>query len=450
MKWECFVRRNVNPENKTVNPNNTKKVAFKTLGCRLNQYETDALVTDFSTAGYQLVDLNQSPDVVIVNTCTVTNQSDQKSRTTISQAARTNNNAVVVVTGCMANNFKEKLESQDNITFVVENSRKSSILSLVDAHFSGEILHPNQLPQDVFRYEPVNQSLHTRSAVKIQDGCDNFCTFCIIPMVRGRAISRPVEDVLENVRKTIANGFREIVITGVNIGRYEHGEHRFEDVLEKILEIPGDFRVRISSLEPDGFGDRFVELFQHPKLMPHLHLCLQSGSDKTLLRMRRMYDLAQFRKTVNRFRSVYPDFNFTTDIIVGFPGETEEEFQDTLDAVREFNFSHVHTFKYSVRKGTRAERLENHIPEKIKNIRSLMVRELSLKNKQNYLTTFIGKEQKVLVEKIAQGIANGYGESYIPIRFRATSAEKNTIRKIKLLELRGVDENMYLFGELTD
>ena len=441
---------NVNPEYKTVNPNNTKKVAFKTLGCRLNQHETDALVTDFSTAGYQLVDLNQSPDVVIVNTCTVTNQSDQKSRTTISQAARTNNNAVVVVTGCMANNFKEKLESQDNITFVVENSRKSSILSLVDAHFSGEILHPNQLPQDVFRYEPVNQSLHTRSAVKIQDGCDNFCTFCIIPMVRGRAISRSVEDVLENVRKTIANGFREIVITGVNIGRYEHGEHRFEDVLEKILKVPGDFRVRISSLEPDGFGDRFVELFQHPKLMPHLHLCLQSGSDKTLLRMRRMYDLAQFRKTVNRFRSVYPDFNFTTDIIVGFPGETEEEFQDTLDAVHEFNFSHVHTFKYSVRKGTRAERLEYHIPEKIKNIRSLIVRELSLKNKQNYLTTFIGKEQKVLVEKIAQGIANGYGESYIPIRFKATSAEKNTIRKIKLLELRGVDENMYLFGELTD
>ena len=428
----------------------SRRVAFKTLGCRLNQYETDALVTDFSTAGYQLVDLNQSPDVVIVNTCTVTNQSDQKSRTTISHAARTNNNAVVVVTGCMANNFKEKLESQDNITFVVENSRKSSILSLVDAHFSGEILHPNQLPQDVFRYEPVNQSLHTRSAVKIQDGCDNFCTFCIIPMVRGRAISRSVEDVLENVRKTIANGFREIVITGVNIGRYEHGEHRFEDVLEKILKVPGDFRVRISSLEPDGFGDRFVELFQHPKLMPHLHLCLQSGSDKTLLRMRRIYDLAQFRKTVNRFRSVYPDFNFTTDIIVGFPGETEEEFQDTMDAVHEFNFSHVHTFKYSVRKGTRAERLEYHIPEKIKNIRSLIVRELSLKNKQNYLTTFIGKEQKVLVEKIAQGIANGYGENYIPIRFRATSAEKNTIRKIKLLELRGVDENMYLFGELTD
>jgi len=157
------MRRKANPENKTVNPNNTKKVVFKTLGCRLNQYETDALVTDFDKAGYQLVDFDESPDVVVVNTCTVTNQSDQKSRTTISQAARANRDAVVVVTGCMANNFKEKLESQENITFVVENNRKSSILSLVDAHFSGEILHPNQLPQDVFRYEPVQKSLHTRS-----------------------------------------------------------------------------------------------------------------------------------------------------------------------------------------------------------------------------------------------------------------------------------------------
>jgi len=425
------------------------RVAFKTLGCRLNQYETDALVTDFDQAGYQLVGIDESPDVVIINTCTVTNQSDQKSRTVISQASRKNTDAVVVVTGCMANNFKEKLESQDNITFVVENNRKSSVLSLVEAHFSGEILHPDQLPQDVFRYEPVQKSLHTRSAVKIQDGCDNFCTFCIIPMVRGRAVSRPVEDVLESVRKTLENGFKEIVITGVNIGRYEDGEARFEDLLAKILEIPVDFRVRISSLEPDGFGDRFVELFSHPKLMPHLHLCLQSGSEKTLLRMRRMYDVEQFRKTINQFRSVYPEFNFTTDIIVGFPGETDEEFQQTIEAVKEFNFSHVHTFKYSVRKGTRAERLENHIPEKIKNERSLQIRELSEENKAHYLTSFIGQTQEVLVEKIAQGIANGYGQHYVPVRFKASGIQKNSVHSINLIEIRGIGENMYLFGELN-
>ncbi|MBL7971530.1 MAG: tRNA (N(6)-L-threonylcarbamoyladenosine(37)-C(2))-methylthiotransferase MtaB [Prolixibacteraceae bacterium] len=444
------MRRNVNPENRTVNLNNTKKIAFKTLGCRLNQYETDALVTDFDKAGYQLVGVDESPDVVVVNTCTVTNQSDQKSRTTISQAARANTNAVVVVTGCMANNFKEKLESQDNITFVVENNRKSSILSLVDAHFSGEILHPDQLPQDVFRYEPVQKSLHTRSAVKIQDGCDNFCTFCIIPMVRGRAVSRPVAEVLESVRKTIENGFKEIVITGVNIGRYEAGEAHFEDLLAQILEVPGDFRVRISSLEPDGFGERFVDLFRHPKLMPHLHLCLQSGSDRTLLRMRRMYDVQQFRKTIKLFRSVYPDFNFTTDIIVGFPGETEDEFQETMDAVKEFNFSHVHTFKYSVRRGTRAERLENHVSEKIKTERSAQIRDLSEKNKKQYFASFLGKTEEVLIEKVTQGIANGYGEHYIPVRFKASGAQKNTVRPVILTEIRGAGENMYLFGELND
>jgi threonylcarbamoyladenosine tRNA methylthiotransferase MtaB len=447
--------KNISPNTGSFSPpseglGEARRVAFKTLGCRLNQYETDALVTDFDQAGYQLVGFDESPDVVVVNTCTVTNQSDQKSRTVISQAARKNKDAVVVVTGCMANNFKEKLESQENITFVVENNHKSSILSLVNAHFSGEILHPDKLPQDVFHYQPVSKSLHTRSAVKIQDGCDNFCTFCIIPMVRGRAVSRSVADVLENVRKTIENGFKEIVVTGVNIGRYEDGETRFEDLLAQILEIPGDFRIRISSLEPDGFGDRFVDLFSHPKLMPHLHLCLQSGSEKTLLRMRRMYDVEQFRTTINRFRAVFPEFNFTTDIIVGFPGETDEEFQQTIDAVKEFNFSHVHTFKYSVRKGTRAERLENHIPEKIKNARSLQIRELSEENKKQYFNTFIGKSQEVLVEKITQGIANGYGQHYIPVRFKASGVQKNTVHSIKLSEITGTGENMYLFGELND
>jgi threonylcarbamoyladenosine tRNA methylthiotransferase MtaB len=268
-------------------------------------------------------------------------------------------------------------------------------------------------------------------------------------MVRGRAVSRPVEEVLESVRKTLENGFKEIVITGGNIGRYEDGEALFEDLLANVLEVPGDFRVRISSLEPDGFGDRFVELFANPKLMPHLHLCLQSGSDKTLLRMRRMYDLSQFRKTINQFRAVYPDFNFTTDIIVGFPGETEEEFQETLDAVKEFNFSHVHTFKYSVRRGTRAERLENHIPEKVKNARSLQVRQLSHENRINYLKTFIGKEQQVLIEKIVRGTAHGYGENYVPVRFKADGLQKNTVCRVKLLNLAGEGENMYLGGELS-
>ena len=424
-----------------------RTVAFKTLGCRLNQYETDALVSEFDKAGYDLVDFNEKADVVVVNTCTVTNQSDHKSRNTISRAVSKNKGAVVVVTGCMAENYKQQLEGEEKITYVVDNKRKSTILPLVEAHFSGEIIHPGKVAGDVFGFQAVKKSLHTRSAVKIQDGCDNYCTFCIIPTVRGRAVSRPVDQIIDNVKRTIDNGFKELVVTGVNIGRYEYEKLRFENVLERILDAPGDFRVRISSLEPDGFGDGFVNLFDHPKLMPHLHLCLQSGSDKILLRMRRMYSRKQFAKVVEAFRVKYPDFNFTTDIIVGFPGETDEDFLGTLDAVKEFNFSHVHTFKYSVRRGTRAERMDGQVSEKLKNERSALVRQLSEENKMRYYQSLIGKQQEVLVEKVTKTKASGYGDLYIPVEFAAKSIEKNTIQKIKLTGLAGVGEKLSLIGE---
>jgi threonylcarbamoyladenosine tRNA methylthiotransferase MtaB len=427
-----------------------RRVAFKTLGCRLNQYETDALVSDFDQAGYEVVDFKEQADVVVVNTCTVTNQSDQKSRNMISQAIRGNQGSVVVVTGCMATHYKDKLEREEQITYVVENNRKSSVLSLVDAHFNGEIIHPERLIADVFRYSPVDKSLHTRSAIKIQDGCDNFCTFCIIPAVRGRAVSRPLPRIVENVKQTLANGFKELVITGVNIGRYEWEDKRFEDVLEAILDVPGDFRIRISSLEPDGFSDRFYDLFQHPKLAPHLHLCLQSGSDKVLLRMRRMYDLSRFSSIVERFQSQYPGFNFTTDMIVGFPGETEEDFQESMKAVARFDFSHVHTFKYSVRKGTRAERMDNQIAEKVKNRRSEQIRIQSEENREKYLSRFIEQEQTVLIESIdSKGFAKGYGEHYVPIRFKASHLGHNTFHRVVIRKAEGKGEKAFLLGELS-
>jgi threonylcarbamoyladenosine tRNA methylthiotransferase MtaB len=427
-----------------------KRIAFKTLGCRLNQYETDALVSDFDKAGYEVVDFKDQADVVVVNTCTVTNQSDQKSRNTISQAARNNQGSMVVVTGCMANNYKEKLEGEQKITYVVENNRKGSILNLVDAHFGGEMIHPEKLHADVFRFHAVDKSLHTRSAIKIQDGCDNFCTFCIIPSVRGRATSRPIPQIIENVKDTLANGFKELVITGVNIGRYDWEGNRFEDALEAILNVEGDFRVRISSLEPDGFSDDFVKLFDHPKMTPHLHLCLQSGSDKVLLRMRRMYDYARFEHVVNLFRSKYPDFNFTTDMIVGFPDESEEEFRQSMNAVNQFGFGHVHTFKYSVRRGTRAERMPNHIPEKIKAERSAILREVSEDCRDRFLNAFIGKTETVLIEGIdGRGVANGYGEHYIPVHFKGKGLEKNTFCKVKLLKVEGRGEDARVIGELA-
>lgn len=409
-----------------------KTVAFKTLGCRLNQFETDALVTSFHNAGYHVVEGDEKADVTVINTCTVTNQSDQKSRHTINHAAAKNREGLVVVTGCMADNYKEKLEGQEQITYVVDNERKSQIVELVNGHFSGEIIHPDKMMGDRFGFDTVQKSLHTRTSVKIQDGCDNFCTFCIIPSVRGRAVSRPVNDVLENVRRVVDNGFREVVITGVNIGRYDYGGLTFEQVVEKVLELPGDFRVRISSLEPDGFSEDFHRLFSHPKLAPHLHLCLQSGSEEILLKMRRMYSAKYFMETVERFRKAIPDFNFTTDVIVGFPGETEKDFQQTVDFIREAEFSHVHTFRFSRRTGTRADRMKEQVPGKVMAGRSEVIRKLSEQNRLSYMHSMLGKEQRVLIEKVEDGIARGYGEHYLPVAFAVDDPTTNRFEQVRL------------------
>ncbi|MCF8365502.1 MAG: tRNA (N(6)-L-threonylcarbamoyladenosine(37)-C(2))-methylthiotransferase MtaB [Bacteroidales bacterium] len=424
-----------------------KKVAFKTLGCRLNQYETDAIASQFDKHGYQVVDFDEEAEVVVVNTCTVTNQSDSKSNQVIKQAAKKHPDSMLVVTGCMVNNHREKLEkAQSNVTWFVDNEHKSSIFSLIDGHFKGEINHPDHFDKNLFDYQPAEKTFHTRSMIKIQDGCDNFCTFCIIPKVRGRATSRPVNEILDNIRQVIEFGYKEVVLTGVNIGRYDFEGTNFENLVEKILALPGDFRVRISSIEPEGFGDKLFGLFAHPKLSPHLHLCLQSGSENILLKMRRMYSLKSFMEIVEKVRKQYPDFNFTTDIIVGFPGETEEEFQQTIDASVKIGFGHIHTFKYSVRKGTRAERMEGHISEKEKTRRSELVRLMAEEEKRKYRLSMLGKQQTILVEKIIHGMAQGYGENYIPVKFPAHGIKTNEFVKVKLLSMEE-GEDLWLLAE---
>jgi threonylcarbamoyladenosine tRNA methylthiotransferase MtaB len=414
-----------------------RKVAFKTLGCRLNQFETDSLVTDFHKAGYEIVDFNKQADVYVVNTCTVTNQSDRKSKYTINQAVKTgDSNSLTIVTGCMVTSQKEYLENRDDVTYVVDNKRKASVVPLVDAHFQGEVLHPADLKQDLFNFSVVEKGFHTRSAIKIQDGCNNFCTFCIVPRVRGRATSRPVKDIIENIKRSLELGNKEIVLTGVNISRYDYEKTSFEDLVEQIINLPGDFRVRISSIEPEGFTEKFVSLFENPKLCPHLHLCLQSGSDKVLMRMRRFYSLDQYMAIIDQFRTAYPDFNFTTDVIVGFPGETEEEFQETCNIIREVNFSHIHTFKYSRRTGTRADRMDNQIAEKIKNERSEVIRSIADEMKLNYRKKFLGKEQRLLVERNnSKGGARGYGEHYLPLVVKGKKLEINAFYTVGLIDI---------------
>lgn len=418
-----------------------KKVAFKTLGCRLNLYETDALASQFTKGSYELVDFNADADVYVINTCTVTNQSDQKSRQVINLTERLNPDALTVVTGCMATNYKQQLTENKNIDYVVDNDHKTSLLSIVDAHFKGEIALPDSFEKDVFNYAPADETFHTRSFIKIQDGCDNFCTFCIVPKVRGRAISRTPQDIFDNIKQVVEFGYKEIVLTGVNIGRYTHGDHNFEKLVEEILEIPGDFRVRISSIEPDGYSESFFRLFQHPKLTPHMHICLQSGSEDVLLRMRRMYTAKEFLHIASKLRSDYPDFNLTTDIIAGFPGESKEDFQQTVDLMEKIGFGHVHTFKYSIRKGTRAERMEGHVPEKLKTERSRIVRQKADKSKLAYRQSFIGKTQTILVETIDKdGYAKGYGEHYLPVLVKQTGLSRNSFYRVTIINVMVSDE----------
>lgn len=414
-----------------------RKVALKTLGCRLNQFETDSILTDFYRAGYEIVSFSEKADVYLINTCTVTNQSDQKSRNIINHAVRNaNSKSVIIVTGCMIESRKELLKGRSDITYLVDNTRKASIIQLVEAHFRGEIIQPEELEQDVFNFNVVEKSFHTRCAIKIQDGCDNFCSFCIVPTVRGAAISRPINDILENIRKIADLGNKEIILTGVNISRYKYEKYSFEDLVDKILKLPGDFRLRVSSIEPERFSNKLIDLFNNPKLCPHLHLCLQSGSNEVLKRMKRFYTVEQYLHLTGQFAKLFPLFNFTTDIIVGFPGETDQEFTETCKIIKQIGFSHIHTFKYSKRTGTKAAEMSLQVLESTKNIRSMIIRHISDENKLIYRRNFIGVDQTVLIE---QGNGNkgfkGYGQHYIPILINNPSLNRNAFYKVKIVDV---------------
>ena len=398
-----------------------RTAAFATLGCKLNQFETDSIATQLSAGGYDVVGFDEPADVYVINSCTVTNRADRKSRNLWNRANR--KGAITVLTGCFVDSHRDELES-DGQTYIVPNEEKQSIPALVDAHFRGEIIHPQG---SVFDFPVPDRRFHTRTTLKVQDGCDNHCTFCIIPQVRGRAQSRPAQQIIESAQEAIAGGARELVLTGVNMSRYRDGDTDFTDLVAGILDASEEsFRVRISSLEPERLGDRFVELFRHPRMAPHLHLCLQSGSARTLLAMRRQYTIEEYRALAAELRSVDPLFNLTTDIIVGFPGETDEQFADSVSSVAEYGFGHVHTFPYSVREGTRAQRMPGHLPARIKTERARAIREASEASKRAYRAQHIGREARVLIERVDEGesnpVARGLSEHYVPVQFEIDSA----------------------------
>lgn len=443
-----------------------RTVAFETLGCKLNQYETDAIATELDRRGFAVVGRHGGADAVeegapvdawVINSCTVTNKADRKSRNVLNRAVRAAGE-VVVLTGCYVDSHRDELMGSA-ATYIVDNAHKNTIPQLLEAHFRGEVVDPDSLDPNVFGFVTPDQIFHTRTNIKVQDGCDNFCTFCIIPQVRGRARSRSPEDVLTEAREAIRGGARELVLTGVNMSRYRYRPDRIEyrgetaspaakDVADgrfgtaaepasleevdfpvlvaMILDLPGDFRVRISSLEPDQLDERFLALFDHPRMCPHLHLCLQSGSDRVLLAMRRMYSVAHYLEIVERLRSRNPRFTITTDLIVGFPGETEEEFAASCRVLDQAEVAHVHMFPYSVRSGTRAERMDGHLSPQDKTRRGRVVQRDGTERKRRVRTAQIGSTQRVLIENVQREgeryVATGLTEYYHPARINSISS----------------------------
>lgn len=441
-------------------------VAFETLGCKLNQYETDAIATALRDRGYRIVPFGDGADAYVINSCTVTNKADRKSRNILFRAQRMASGVAVPVifTGCFVDSHPTfdgtpaatstahtaaTAGGQHNATYFVRNTHKNTIPELLEAHFRGETLDPHSLKPDVFGFSTPDRIFHTRTNIKVQDGCDNYCTFCIIPFVRGRARSRSRADILQEAQRAVAAGSRELILTGVNMSRYRdsnandaHGGD-FVDLVQAILDLPGDFRLRISSLEPDGLDDRFVQLFEHPRMCPHLHLCLQSGSDRILLRMRRMYTRAAYRDLAEKLRARDARFNLTTDLITGFPGETEPDVALSVAAIHEHRFGHVHVFPFSVRAGTRAERMPDGIPAQEKRHRSEELHRVAVEEKRRYRTSLVGTTATVLVEKVEASRTgsegSGLSEYYVPVRFFAPAGTRIKPNRCYQVEITGID-----------
>ena len=412
-----------------------KKVAFKTLGCRVNLYETDALASRFKAAGYDIADSDAEADVFIVNTCTVTNTSDQKCRQAIRQIRRKHPEALIAVTGCMVNHRKEELLKSGIADYVIDNERKAALFDIIDEHFRTGSSDPEGYDRDLFSYHPAFDTFHTRSLIKIHDGCNNFCSYCIIPYARGPIRSRSMESIERELRSLAARGFSEVVLTGIHLASYgrefapDAEGHRPDlvDVLRLANGIDGLRRIRLGSLEPKFCDARFAEeAAALPKLCRQFHLSLQSGSDTVLRRMNRKYTTAEYREAVRLLRQTMPDCAVTTDVIAGFVGETEREHRETMAFVEEIGFARIHVFPYSRRPGTRADAMEGHLEKQTKEARAAALIALGHRLETAFVERQIGTEQEILLEDDGTGYTGNY------VRVRAAGNE-GEIRRVRIV-----------------
>lgn len=426
----------------------TKTLAVTTLGCKVNQYDTDSVVTQFLEQGYQQVEFHEVADVYLINTCTVTNLGDRKSRQMIRRAHRKNPAAKVVVMGCLAQTTPEDIKALEGVTLVVGTDGRGRIFEEIERLDAGkqESLVNNIFEVTEFEDLPsLDFSGRTRASLKIQDGCDQFCSYCRVPFARGGSRSRARASVLEQARAIIAAGYTEIVLTGIHLGLYGKDLEpsiSLAEISEEIANLPGLLRLRIGSVDPHEITDELISLIaEHPVLCRQIHLPLQSGSDQVLTKMRRNYSRTEFIDVVERIKAQVPEVAITTDIMVGFPGETEEDFQQTVALAKEVGFSKIHIFQYSKRAGTAAAKFPNQIPSSMKETRSKGLIELSNTLAENYHRSFINQQVDVLVEKQVENILSGHTDNYVQVSFPldSSSLESDFIGKIVSVQITKAD-----------
>lgn len=424
--------------------NFNKKVAFYTLGCKVNQYETESIKNQLLQKGYTETSFEEKADIYIVNSCTVTSVADRKTRNMLRRAKKINPQGKVIVTGCYAQTNSKELLEMEEIDYVVGNRYKKGIVNFIEdiENRTMERLKNDNIfdEYEYTEYEFATLREMSRAYVKIQDGCNNFCSYCKIPFARGRSRSRKKDNILREIEKLVAEGFKEVILIGINLGAYgEDLEENidFEDLLEEILQIKGLERVRIGSVYPDKISDRFIEMFKYKNLMPHLHISLQSCDDTVLKMMKRKYGSALIEERLLKLKNSVENMEYTADIIVGFPGETEEMFQNSYNLIEKIGFSGLHIFQYSDRENTVASHLENKIDSKTKKERADRLEELkkvmAIREREHYLA----KNLKVLIEEKIEDSFYGYSENYLRVKIDGNHSEikENDIVDVKITSL---------------
>ena len=412
--------------------------AFYTLGCKVNTYETEVNIEMFKEAGYEIVPFNEKADVYVINTCSVTNQSDVKSRKIIREATKKNKDAIVVVMGCYSQIKYLEASKIPGVSIVIGTNNKSNILELIDEYkrTGKQIVRIFDLKDVKFENMNLNKyENHTRAFVKVQDGCNNFCTYCIIPYSRGNVRSKEKNLVIKEISTLAHNGYKEVVLTGIHTGHYglDLKEYDFSDLLREIEKIDGLERIRISSIEIMELNDKFIETLKNSKkIVNHIHIPLQSGSNEILKKMNRRYNMDEFITKINEIRSIRPNIAITTDVIVGFPGETEELFNETVESIKKIKFAEMHVFPYSRREGTLAASMPNQVDGNIKKERVRKLISLSEELKNEFYKSLIGTEEELLVEKYIDGYLVGHLSNYGLCKVKSDNELLNEILKVKL------------------